>query len=78
MGSAIGGLASIWQYRKQSKAMKQAEAEQAAEKARAEALTPAEAENADDAGVIEDMLKKRKGVQATMVASKGKSKESLG
>lgn len=69
MGSAVGGVASLLQYRKSEKALESMEARQAKAERDAKALTPATARNPEGGADSEAaMKKKRKGVQATFTA----------
>ena len=76
MGSVIGAVASVQQYKKQTKALERVEAkaseaekEAAAEKERAKKLTPATAQNPDVGDSIFTEVKRRKGVQSTFTAT---------
>lgn len=69
MGSAIGGIASILQYKKSEKALESMEARQAKAERDAKALTPATAQNPEGGAESEAAMKrKRRGVQATFTA----------
>lgn len=74
MGSAIGGVSSIVQYRKSKKQLAKMEAQQAAAEEEAKRLTPAEAQAVEGGADSEAaMKKKRKGVQATFTAKQSPS-----
>lgn len=74
MGSAIGGVASIVQYKKSKKQLAKMEAQQAAAEEEAKRLTPAEAQAVEGGADSEAaMKKKRKGVQATFTAKQSSS-----
>lgn len=78
MGSIIGGASSYLQYKKSAKALESMAERQAAAEKRAEALTPATAQNPEGGAESEAaMKKKRRGVQATFTA-KEKSSSSGG
>ena len=76
MGSAIGAVASVQQYREQKKAFKRMEAktesaekEAQAEKERAKKLTAAKAQNPDVGDTASTEIKRRRGVQSTFTAT---------
>ena len=76
MGSVIGAVASVQQYRKQTKALERMEAkaaevdkEAASEKERTKKLTPATAQNPDVGDSVFTEVKRRKGVQSTFTAT---------
>ena len=76
MGSVIGAVSSVRQYRKQTEALERMEAksaeaykEAAAEKELAKKLTPATAQNPDVGDSVFTEVKRRKGVQSTFTAT---------
>lgn len=76
MGSVIGAVASVQQYKKQTKALERMEAKTAeaekgakAEKERAKKLTPATAQNPDVGDSVFTEVKRRRGVQSTFTAT---------
>lgn len=76
MGSAIGAVASVQQYREQKKAFERMEAktesaekEAQAEKERAKKLTAAKAQNPDVGDTVSTEVKRRRGVQSTFTAA---------
>lgn len=71
MGSAIGGISSMVQYKKSKKQLKQMEERQAESEEQSRRLTPAEATEAEGGADSEAAMKqKRKGVQSTFTAKK--------
>lgn len=77
MGSAIGGVASILQYRKSARALEAMNERQEAAEKEAKALTPATAQNPEGGADSEAaMKKKRRGVQSTFTAKEKSSSAS--
>lgn len=81
MGSVIGAVASVQQYKEQTKALERMEAkteaaerEAQAEKERAKKLTPAKAQNPDVGDTVSAEVKRRKGVQSTFTATSSHDK----
>lgn len=81
MGSVIGAVASVQQYKEQTKALERMEAKTAeaekeakAEKERAQKLTPAKAQNPDVGDTVSAEVKRRKGVQSTFTATSSHDK----
>lgn len=67
MGSAIGAIASIAQYKSQSKSLKKTEQKALEAEKKAEALKPAEAKLPEDITKAENR-KRKAGVQSTYTA----------
>lgn len=81
MGSVIGAVASVQQYKKQTKALERMEAkteaaekEANAEKWRIQKLTPAKAQNPDVGDTVSAEVKRRRGVQSTFTATSSHDK----